>query len=259
LIYTVPGNFGAAEVNIVGFNKLAELKDPKIKATSSGHVITSVDDYIGPNQRFRIVSDPVEYEVETDADESLTGWVKEGTGDAVLSLDTETIIDGAGAIKATYTSALNDIFYKDVDVKGTVKGFRIYVRSRRDGSVLTFGAGVTAWSENTFAVPVSVRNSYQVYTFDASGLGLESIGQVGFKITDTNTNMASKTIRIDRIAVIVDDFRHFDLVSSRVQTDFTTSKIEQKVDWGDIPTKMESYISSLFAQAEEANFNSEIR
>lgn len=257
LEYQVPGFFSDPDCDIIGDAILAEKKDPQFTATSDGHLIKSASDYIGIGT-YRFIAPLAEYDVNTSADESISGWSKTGSGDTDISSETVIIMDGLGALKFTYTNGTNDVYQKTINITGNNSRIRFYYQSNRTGLVFTVGIGEVTWNEFTKTQYINVPNVYTFFDWDISSFDID-VNKIGIRIDDTNTGIVNKALYIDRIIVMQNDFKHYDLRATKINYNFDSSRTSANVQFGAIPKMMEHYIQSLFEQAQESKFNGEVR
>lgn len=202
--FQVPGSFGDATADILGAALLAAFKDLKYSATVKGIALVDSDSFLSRGN-YLLVNPPGEYrEIFNECDDS-DEWTVSGSGDLAVSDETSTLVDGAGAIELSFTSAENQVATVDGNFYGTALRLRAWIRSTLSGNVIKVGWGQTSWTENQRDVTIGVANQYFDLDVDLEGLNITDIGQFGIQIT---TDQAG-SVFIDKIEILAKGNEHF--------------------------------------------------
>jgi len=257
LNYQIPGYFADDEADIIGDALLDEKKDPVQSAKMKGLVIKGFDQYLElGNYRFIMPFDKFDY-LYSDVD-SAAEWTKNGAGDLAITKDEDSYVYGDGCLKLTFTTAEDDYatFTSDCNI-GKIEKIRFFVKSANTGALLKCGIGYGAWDQYTVDVDIHVLSYFQNYEWDVSDLDITRINYIGFQVNDNQSSEIS--VLIDKIELEIAGHPYYTLRLKEAK--YKIKPKEQAVDaeFGALPPKMENYLSTLFATANELKFTQEIR
>ena len=242
LTFQVPGYFDESDGDLVGNQVLADRKDPETSAKAT--ILIEEASQLLKRGNYEFVAQLGEYEVEITENDEIGNWFKVGAGDLALSIDTTVLVSGAGSLKLEWTSANTDRaeFTLDEPILGSIKEIRFFTRAAKLGTYLTFGAGESAYTENTTSVTIGSSNVFQTFRWDVSDLGIDKLGQIAFRIDTTD----SGAVFIDRVVVVKNDFRHFVLRFNRVKYRFKPDTgLLAEAEFGPLPPEQEDFIKEL--------------
>ena len=246
LEYKIPGFFGDDEADLIGDEILQQFKDPTFSAQMKKILIRSTSDFLDiGNHRFIMpVEDYLQLLVE---DEDATDWTKTGAGDLVLSNDTDLVVQGASSLKLEFTSALGDEIELPVDFKGDVISISMWVYSTVQGQILTFGFGLSNYTENTNTIVLPAANRWYRWSWNVESQLQKKISTIGFELL---LNSAG-SIYIDGISATLRGQRHYIMEFNRSTYTFGTGTQTADAEFGELPPKNSDYISSLIQQTQE--------
>ena len=258
LNYQIPGFFETAEANIVGDALLADKAEPKFSAKMIGRPILDGDDFL-PRGLYRFINQFSEYEAIYNAVDDSTQWAKIGSGDLVISDEATLFVFGDGAVKLTFTDALNDRAELSDVVSGAVQRVRFFV-SAPAGVKATVGVGESVWSEHTTTLDVPVNNRFFNFDWDVSALGIRKIGKFAIRIDEPGGTGASEfSILIDKVVFNVKGNKTYRLELKDATYTVSPTEVAIDAEFGVVPPKMENFLQGLFAVADELRFTGEIR
>lgn len=245
----VPGFFANAECDIIGQQVLDNLKEPELSAMMKKIQISGQEDVLpfGPH-RFIL---PVEtYPMLLTEDEDDSSWAITGTGDLVLSNDTNFVIQGFQSLKLDFTDAFGQEITLPVNATGKVESFDIWIYSSATGVIFTFGFGLTNFTENTTTVTLPGANRWYRWRWDVSAQLQNKVKEIGFRIEVPN-GTGAETIYIDSISANIRGQRHYVMDFKRAVYTFSDQTQTADAEFGELPPKDSDYVSGLLQQVNQ--------
>lgn len=250
--FQVPGSFGDDTGDLIGNALLEEFKDLKYSAEVKGIRLIDGEDYLYRGN-YLLINPPGQYTAIFDECDATTNWSKTGSGDLAISVVDDPLVDGAGAIELSFTSANGDVAEVDSDFYGTALALRIWLRSSTDltGRIATVGFGLTSWTENTRPVNFGISGTYFQFDWDLTDAGITRIGEVGVRI-DTDSG---GSIFVDKIEILAKGNEHYTLELNEWTARINPSdgaRIDAK--FGPLPPRSYDFVAQAIAAAEENQF-----
>lgn len=255
LRFQVPGYFSDDDCQAVGEALLAARKDPKFSGTLSGIPITTPGDYLSPGV-YRVILPFDEYEVEASALDSAADWTVTALGDLALSDDTTNFIYGTGSVKLTFQTADQDRAEFSPAVVGTIKRIRFYIRSTKPGALVTVGVGETTWNEATRLINFGVVNRFFRFDWDVSAENFSQIGKIGFRVEGDQA--AETSINVDKLDILIAGNKTYRLDLAKATYKIAPGDFSVDAEFGEVPPKLENYLTTLFKNAEENKYTGEL-
>lgn len=217
-----------------------QTKDPKdtitIKSAPFAHY------KIGP---WRVITNPRPDETILDDCESTDGWTTSGT--VSLSVETENVVFGAGAIKASYGSgSTGATFSLAMDFNCVDPTFlRFWYKGPRTGQRIRFAFGDQSldFDDPDRSREVFVYSTrYRRLDIPISNISLRHLGRVGFKIEDPHNG---DYLLVDRISISSTVSSHLDIDLKEVKMCMNTRRYCDLI-YGALPSRMDDYLAGVF-------------
>lgn len=254
--FQIPGMLSDADAQTIGDAVLAQESEVKYSATVKGIPLKSQSAFLDRgNYRFiRVASRFTEVIQECD---DVADWSAPATGiDFEVATETTSIISGSSAIEISWTYALGGDAFATCDFSGSIQVVRIWVRSTLTGQPFSFGFGISDFTENLTPISVVTENQYFPISIDTSGLGLTSIGQIGFKILTSEAG----SIICDRCEVEAKGNKHYTMELNEATYYIGPDDARVNATFGPFVERSTSdYTAAVLAQAEENKFTGLIR
>lgn len=255
--FTAPGYWTDDDCGTLADSILASKKDPPNTGRCRSYLVQDSDDFV-PVSIHRWVFGVDNYDSQINSCDDSTDFTITASGDLAIADEASIIAEGAGASKLTWTSANGDTaVLQSLSFAGAHRVLKFWIRGNRAGAYLTVGIGETVFTEHTRLIAIPVANQYFVFEWDVSGLGLTTIGQVGFRVDDTSGT--STTVYLDHIRMAQRDFKHVNFDVQKIDYHVLSRKIYADIEYGEMPPKLENYVKVLQAQAQESKWISESR
>lgn len=256
LVYQIPGYFDDADADIIGGSLRDSLSEPTYSAEISGIMIeTAADKFRRGTYRFIL---PLDTYRDTVSDfDNASEFSVIGSGDLAVADDELTFVYADGSVKLTFQNAINQRAETNIYATGLIKEIRFYVQSSVTGALLQVGVGENQWDENTTDVDVQVRDRFDPFVWDVSNLNLRKLQKFGLKVKANQSQ--SVNVWIDKLDIIYRGHKTYTMELKRVTYSFTPQGSVARAEFGDLPRRLQEYVSGLMAATSSLKFVGEVR
>ncbi len=243
---TIPEYFSDDVADLIRDNTLATFKDPKYFCKIKGVRMTQQFD----NGFYRFSSYPDIYSTIFDELDSLTGWTF--GANISRSIDTTTLVTGAGSFKLDLTSSSNGQSATKSGLSFAITGKKtlsFWIRGTRAGQFIqvSFTDGANTTSANVY---ISVPNEFYYFTLDISSSLVNTITSLSFNVSGVTS---ATTIYIDEISVECLGSLQIVMPFKKVKTYFRTNEFLQDLELGLQYDKLSEYMQGLQTQVSSHN------
>jgi hypothetical protein len=202
------------------------------------------------NGFYRFSSYPDIYSTIFDELDSLTGWTF--GANISRSIDTTTLVTGAGAFKLDLTSSSNGQSATKSGLNFAITGKKtlsFWIRGTQAGQFIqvSFTDGVNTTSANVY---IAVPNEFYYFTLDISTSLVNTITSFSFNVSGV---VSAMSVYIDEISIECLGAVQIEMPFKKVKTYFKSNEFLQDLELGLQYDKLSEYMQGLQTQVSSHN------